>query len=152
MEFLGEVQTKITGWTRNLNRRNHVLSRQDFCRYPRVIFPIKVPGEFTGGFFSGFFRTFALGKKEEKNPPKNIQQNSKQKLGASQPKSTLQGSGLHVLQALKAGTEPSENNCIKTQRKSFLKDPSEPKTRTSETIPHPNRCFFAYNGKLPAYS
>ena len=74
----------------------NIFSRKGFCRNPRGIFPNKVPGEFCGGFFGGFFRAFFLGKIGGKNPPKNPRQNSNRNLGFSQPKSTLQGSGLDI--------------------------------------------------------
>ena len=57
------------------------------------IFPNKVLGEFCGGFFGGFISGLFLGKKRRKNPPKDPRQNSNRNLGASRPKSTLQGSG-----------------------------------------------------------
>ena len=70
-------------------------SRKGFCRNPRGIFPNKFRGGFCGGFFGWIFSSFFfLGKDGRKNPPKNPRQNSNQNLGASRPKSTLQGSGL----------------------------------------------------------
>ena len=70
--------------------------REGFCRNSRGIFLNKVLGQFCRRFFvdfcSGLFPWKKTGGK--KNPPKNPRQNSHQKLGASRPNSTLQGSGL----------------------------------------------------------
>ena len=55
----------------------------------------QIPCEFCERFFGDFYGPFSLGKKTgPKNPPQNPRQNSNQNLGVSQPKSTLQGSGL----------------------------------------------------------
>ena len=73
------------------------ISRKGFCRYPRGIFPNKVPGEFCGGFLVDFFGPLSLKKIGGKTPPKTPRQNSNRNLGVSRPKSTLQGSGLDFL-------------------------------------------------------
>ena len=59
-------------------------------------FPTEFPGEFRRGFFGEFLWAFSLEKTGRENPPKNPRQNSNQNLGVSQPKSTLQGSGLET--------------------------------------------------------
>ena len=68
--------------------------REGFCRNPRGIFLNKFPGEFCGRFFGGSFGLLSFGKTGGKTPPQNQRQNSNQNLGASWPKSALQGSAL----------------------------------------------------------
>ena len=80
-----------------------LVANKGFCRNPRGNYLNKVPGEFCGGFFGGFLAEilgpFSLDKIGGKNPPKTPRQNSNRNLGVSQPKSTLQGSGLDKIRA-----------------------------------------------------
>ena len=71
---------EIGGYEVSIFRQVKTLSRNGFCRNPIGIFSEQ-----------NFWVDFP-------NPPKNPQQNSNQNLGASRPKSTLQGSGLEILQ------------------------------------------------------
>ena len=69
------------------------------------------PGEFSGGFLVFFFwggGRFPW-KKDERIHPKNPRQNSNKNLGASRPKSTLQGSGLDI-HSLEYQMPKSHNN------------------------------------------
>ena len=62
-----------------------------------IVFPNKVLGESCGDFLVDFSGLFPWKKQEEKSTPKNPRQNPNQNLGASRPKSTLQGSSVEFL-------------------------------------------------------
>ena len=90
-DFLGKTEA------RNLLGYFEVFSRTGFFRNLRGIFLNEFLGEFCCGFLGGcFFGAFFFGRTGGKNPHKNSRQNSNQNLGASWPKSTLQGSALDV--------------------------------------------------------
>ena len=83
--------------------------RKRFLQKPEGNFAEQIPSEFGGGFFFGGFlglSPWKTKKTEEKTPTKNPEQNSNQNLGASRPKSTLQGSGLGKMICAKVSQRP----------------------------------------------